>query len=87
MKQRQKEFWTWNGEEMCSLNGVATLASQANGGVRPSKATLRKWLANGLMYRTFISRSYTFSVETVIKFLNSLNKPQEQYSYRQEVRK
>ena len=78
MKQKQKEFWNWNGEELCNSAGVLTLASQFNGGIRPSKTTLRKWLAKGLAYKSFVSRSYVFRVETVIKFLNSLNKPQEQ---------
>lgn len=85
MKQKRKEFWEWNGEQLCSLGGVITLASQMNGGIKPSRTTVRKWLANGLMYKSFISRSYVFRVDTVKKFLNSLDKEQETYSYKQEA--
>lgn len=79
-----KEFWTWQGEELCNSKGVLTLAEQL-GGKRPSRTTLRKWLSNGLMYKTFISRSYVFRVETVRKFLEGLDKTQDQRNYRKEV--
>lgn len=78
---KQKEFWEWNGEELCNSAGVLTLASKMNGGIRPSKTTLRKWLAHGLAYKSFISRSYVFRVETVKKFLDGLAKPKEQFRY------
>lgn len=83
-KQKQKEFWTWEGEELCNMQGVATLASKMNGGIRPSATTIRKWLANGLMYKTYISRMYTFRVETVKKFLSELDKPRKQETYKKE---
>lgn len=85
MKQKQKEFWEFQGEELCNSAGVLTLAEQINGGIRPSKTTLYKWLSNGLMYKTYISRQYVFRVETVKKFLENLGKPQEKYSYKQEA--
>lgn len=80
-----KEFWVWQGEELCNSQGVLTLASQFNGGKRPSRTTLRKWLSNGLMYKAFVSRSYVFRVETVKKFLESLDKTQDQHNYKQEA--
>jgi len=84
MKQKGKkqEFWEWNGEQLCNSQGVLTLASQFNGGIRPSRTTLRKWLSNGLMYKAFVSRQYIFRVETVKKFLEKLDKTQEQRTYR-----
>ena len=83
--KKQSEFWEWQGEKLCNSAGVLTLASQMNGGIRPSRTTLYKWLANGLMYKSYISKSYIFRVETVKQFLNNLNKPQERHSYKQEV--
>lgn len=70
--QKQKEFWEFQGEELCNSQGVLTLASQMNGGIRPSRTTLRKWLSNGLAYKSYISRSYVFRVDTVKKFLSTL---------------
>ena len=86
MKQKRQEFWEFQGEKLCNSAGVLTLASQMNGGIRPSKTTFRKWLSNGLMYKNYISRQYVFRVDTVKKFLEKLDKPQEQYNYRQEVK-
>lgn len=86
MKQKQKEFWTYDGEELCNSAGVLTLASQMNGGIRPSRTTFYKWLSNGLMYKSYISRTYIFRVDTVKQFLErKLSKPQEQCSYRREA--
>lgn len=85
MKQKKQEFWTYQGEELCNSAGVLTLASQMNGGIRPSKTTFRKWLAKGLMYKNYISRQYVFRVATVKKFLENLNKPQDQKNYKQET--
>lgn len=70
--QKQKEFWEFQGEKLCNSQGVLTLASQMNGGIRPSRTTLRKWLSNGLAYKSYISRSYVFRVDTVKKFLSTL---------------
>lgn len=86
MKKEKKstEFWEWNGELLCNSAGVLTLAEQFSG-KRPSRTTLRKWLSNGLMYKAFVSRSYVFRVETVKKFLESLDKTQDQRNYKQEA--
>ena len=84
MKQKQKEFWEFQGEELCNSAGVLTLASQMNGGIRPSRTTFRKWLSMGLMYKNYISRQYVFRVETVKKFLSSLTKTQETKNYKRE---
>ena len=83
-EKMSKEFWKWNGEELCNSQGVLTLAEQFSG-KRPSRTTLRKWLSNGLMYKAFVSRSYVFRVETVKKFLESLDKTQDQRTYKQEA--
>lgn len=84
MKQKQKEFWEFQGEELCNSAGVLTLASQMNGGIRPSRTTFRKWLSMGLMYKNYISRQYVFRVATVKKFLSSLTKTQETKNYKRE---
>ena len=88
MKKEKKstEFWEWNGELLCNSKGVLTLASQMNGGIRPSRTTFYKWLANGLMYKSYISRTYIFRVDTVKQFLEKkLSKPQEQCNYKREA--
>ena len=85
MKQKRKDFWEFQGEELCNSAGVLTLASQMNGGIRPSRTTFRKWLANGLPYKNYISHHYIFRVATVKHFLHNLNKPREQWGYKQEV--
>lgn len=84
MKQKRKDFWEFQGEELCNSAGVLTLASQMNGGIRPSRTTFRKWLSMGLMYKNYISRQYVFRVETVKKFLSSLTKTQETKNYKRE---
>lgn len=83
MKQKRQEFWEFQGEELCNSAGVLTLASQMNGGIRPSRTTFRKWLSNGLMYKNYISRQYVFRVETVKTFLEKLDKPQCQRKFKQ----
>lgn len=80
-KKKQKEFWTFDGVEYCNMKGVATLASKMTGGRIPSETTIRKWLANGLKYHAYISRSYTFKVSTVKTFLQELDKPNRQENY------
>ena len=84
MKQKRKDFWEFQGEKLCNSAGVLTLASQMNGGIRPSRTTFRKWLSMGLMYKNYISRQYVFRVETVKKFLSSLTKTQETKNYKRE---
>lgn len=84
-QQKSKEFWTYNNEELCSSEGVLTIAEQINGGVRPSRTSLRKWLAQGLPFKTHISKHYIFSVEAVKKFFLCREKPRKQWGYRQEV--
>lgn len=84
MKQKRKDFWEFQGEELCNSAGVLTLASQMNGGIRPSRTTFRKWLSMGLMYKNYISRQYVFRVATVKKFLSSLTKTQETKNYKRE---
>ena len=84
MKQKKKDFWEFQGEKLCNSAGVLTLASQMNGGIRPSRTTFRKWLSMGLMYKNYISRQYVFRVETVKKFLSSLTKTQETKNYKRE---
>lgn len=84
MKQKRKDFWEYQGEELCNSAGVLTLASQMNGGIRPSRTTFRKWLSMGLMYKNYISRQYVFRVATVKKFLSSLTKTQETKNYKRE---
>ena len=85
MKQKRKDFWEYQGEELCNSAGVLTLASQMNGGIRPSRTTFRKWLSMGLMYKNYISRQYVFRVDTVKKFLEKLDKPQDQRTYKKEA--
>lgn len=81
MAQKQKDFWTFEGVEYCNTRGVATLASKMTGGRRPSETTVRKWLANGLKYHSYISRSYTFKVSTVKTFLMELDKKHKPQNY------
>jgi len=83
-KKKQKEFWTFEGEELCNIRGIATLASQMNGGKRPSETTIRNWLKNGLQYKSYISRQYAFRVSTVKQFLLELDKPAKTDNYSRE---